>query len=962
VYPNGTGYSETCNSSSERICDTPYTLASGNIDYLPLAKEMNYSVHNLNSGVNYTRIQGALDAASSGDTIEVTAGNYSENLDITTAVNLVGAGKDLTILNVSDSSDHVINVSGANSVNISGFTVTGTGITSGKAGILLENSDYSKIEYVYSLDNQVGINLSNSDNCTIANNTIYVGVEDTDTSYNVYGLWAYNSEDNNIENNSVKVREYLGWGLNPTYYHGFYLYYSDTNTLTYNNVSKATNGFTLVESDRNILSNNTASKIVGSILHECGFNLTLSDYNILNNNTAFLWPSGISCSDADYYGTFIEDGSNNTVSEGTFYDTAYGIRIYHKQLNQFYPKNNSILGNDVFDTCDGINLYAGYEFNSNTTIANNSVYSITNNAIELYNVNNTISSNGYGLYISNAYNITITKNRVQNNSHSGIQFSSSSSNNTIYDNYFNNTKNVGFDSGTYANNFNTPKTALANIVGGSYLGGNYWAYPNGTGYSQSCDDADYDGICDSIHTLASGNIDYLPLTEPPSLEITIVSPANATYNTLSPTLNVTTTTSANVTYSLNGTTNVSLYTSDTQGNTTITTSLGQNNVTIYANDSFGNSEASTVHFTIDTAPPVSSLNSTNNTEVGLGTLFSFYWTDNSGLGGYIFSTNNTGPWVNDSFVPMTGTGNWSNVTKTLNSTAGLHIGWRVYANDTSDHWNVTPIQVITTTAPESTPPPPGGGGGGGGGGTAAKLAIASMERIEAGVPATFTFDETLSEFVIEIVLTAKETIRNSKLAIETLEKKPYSGMADPPGHAYRYVKITPTRIYDSKIERAEVRFRVEVSWLKENDIDPATVELGRNVREKWEELATEKTDSDDDYVYYTAETPGFSYFSISGEEGSGYEEEVPEVTVEVEEVPEEVAPTPAPEESEEEGPGMWAMVNPEMLEKALAEEEPAEEKGSGILKWTILGLFFIGAGGAGLLYRKSAITRKNPPE
>ncbi|MEE8401166.1 MAG: PGF-pre-PGF domain-containing protein, partial [Candidatus Hydrothermarchaeaceae archaeon] len=73
------------------------------------------------------------------------------------------------------------------------------------------------------------------------------------------------------------------------------------------------------------------------------------------------------------------------------------------------------------------------------------------------------------------------------------------------------------------------------------------------------------------------------------------------------------------------------------------------------------------------------------------------WQDGDGLGGYIFSWNNSGTWVNDTFADMTSTSNWSNVTKTLNSTAGIDIGWRFYANDTLDRWNDTGIRVITIT-------------------------------------------------------------------------------------------------------------------------------------------------------------------------------------------------------------------------------------------------------------------------
>ncbi len=46
----------------------------------------------------YSTIQGAIDAASSGDTIQVLAGSYEENLTLKSGVNVLGAGFETTIL------------------------------------------------------------------------------------------------------------------------------------------------------------------------------------------------------------------------------------------------------------------------------------------------------------------------------------------------------------------------------------------------------------------------------------------------------------------------------------------------------------------------------------------------------------------------------------------------------------------------------------------------------------------------------------------------------------------------------------------------------------------------------------------------------------------------------------------------------------------------------------------------
>ncbi|MEM5882977.1 MAG: hypothetical protein QXQ77_01915 [Candidatus Aenigmatarchaeota archaeon] len=55
--------------------------------------------------------------------------------------------------------------------------------------------------------------------------------------------------------------------------------------------------------------------------------------------------------------------------------------------------------------------------------------------------------------------------------------------------------------------------------------------------------------------------------------------------------------------------------------------------------------------------------------------------------------------INDTFVPFEGlpTKAWSNVTKTVNSTVGSLIRWRVYANNTNNNWNASEIFTYITS-------------------------------------------------------------------------------------------------------------------------------------------------------------------------------------------------------------------------------------------------------------------------
>jgi hypothetical protein len=52
-----------------------------------------------------------------------------------------------------------------------------------------------------------------------------------------------------------------------------------------------------------------------------------------------------------------------------------------------------------------------------------------------------------------------------------------------------------------------------NIIGYPCIGGNYWTNSSATGFSDTCTDSDWDGICDSNYSSAANNTDYLPLVK-----------------------------------------------------------------------------------------------------------------------------------------------------------------------------------------------------------------------------------------------------------------------------------------------------------------------------------------------------------------------------------------------------------------------------------------------------------------
>jgi parallel beta-helix repeat protein len=163
-----------------------------------------------------------------------------------------------------------------------------------------------------------------------------------------------------------------------------------------------------------------------------------------------------------------------------------GIELYEQSSNNVLDNNN------VFDNAYGI--FIDY-FCNNNILTNNNVSNNSNQGIEIYYSNNNI----------------LKSNVICNNNKSGIQFSYSD-NNTIFNNFFNNTNNTRIDTSSTGNIWNVTKALGPNIVNGPYVGGNYWAHPNGTGHSQTCNDTNLDGFCDSQFDIDANNTDYLPLT------------------------------------------------------------------------------------------------------------------------------------------------------------------------------------------------------------------------------------------------------------------------------------------------------------------------------------------------------------------------------------------------------------------------------------------------------------------
>lgn len=205
-----------------------------------------------------------------------------------------------------------------------------------------------------------------------------------------------------------------------------------------------------------------------------GIHLELSAKNRVSNNIILKGGKGIIIEKSDY----------NSVASNKVSKCRYGIYLLNSKGNRV--SKNTIQENREY----GIELSAS---NGNTLSGN------------------TISNNARGIHIGNSDGNTLSDNTITLSEVCGLFVCPRSDKNLVFNNYFNNTLNAEANNGT-ANAYNKPKTEGMNIMGGPYIGGNFWAMPNGTGFSETASDLDANGIADERYTLENSHyIDYLPL-------------------------------------------------------------------------------------------------------------------------------------------------------------------------------------------------------------------------------------------------------------------------------------------------------------------------------------------------------------------------------------------------------------------------------------------------------------------
>lgn len=173
---------------------------------------------------------------------------------------------------------------------------------------------------------------------------------------------------------------------------------------------------------------------------------------------------------------------------------------------------------------------------------------------------------------------------------------------------------------------------------------------------------------------------------------------------------------------------------------------------------------------------------------------------------------------------------------------------------------VTSATMTITNVANDGGTPSGGGGG--------PSSTTIVNKIKAGGSETVNIgDKNIG--VTQIKITVKEEASNIKVTVTKHESKPEEATSEFNGKTYRYLTFGKENIEDSNIEKVEIKFKVEKSWLTENSHTKEKIALFRFKEGKWNKLTTTILDEDDENIYYSSTSPGFSAFAMGVENEAG---------------------------------------------------------------------------------------------
>ncbi len=436
-----------------------------------------------------------------------------------------------------------ISLGRCDAITIEGNTVTGNTGSLHSTGIMARDSQNIDVKTNTATGNKAGIYYQNVTGGKVlsnnASNSVIMGIcvmsgptsgssniiVDGNTVQNVVGTPTSNGIQVGGENlNTIDVTNNLVTGCDG---HGVQFGHVTTGHVLNNQVTgNAMNGINLetcdgVTVEGNMVTDTKGSEYSTGITTFNSHNIDVKSNTVTGNNGGIFWENVIggnilnnNASNNVVLGIAVMSGSSNIIIDGNTVQnvvgtpTSNGIQVGGENLNTIDVTNNLVTG------CDG----HGVQFGHVTTghILNNQVTGNAMNGINLETCDgvtvegNCVTGNkGSGMLTGGSNEIIIIDNIITGNNFGLILVDSSNS--QIFNNQFNNQNNVAVEGASSGNSWNVEKISQENIMGGPYLGGNFWATPLSNGFSEVTADLDGDGLCDSEFIINEDNIDRLPL-------------------------------------------------------------------------------------------------------------------------------------------------------------------------------------------------------------------------------------------------------------------------------------------------------------------------------------------------------------------------------------------------------------------------------------------------------------------